>query len=90
MANEVYEPDVLRLTDENGKEFDYEILDVVEYDGEEYAVLFSTDENADDGAVILKILPAAPDEPETYVGVDENTMNAVFSLFREIHKDELA
>ena len=79
---------MLRLTDDTGAESVYELLDVISYGGEEYAVLFCPDNEAA-GAVILQILPAGEDEPETYVGVDEDTMNAVFAEFRRLHKDEL-
>ena len=33
--------------------------------------------------------PAEAGEEETYVGVDEDIMQAVFQKFRELHKDEL-
>ena len=83
-----FEPDVLRLVDDTGEETAYEILDVISYAGDEYAVLFPM-EGEDCGAVILRIIPAEQDEAETYVGVDEVTMNAVFQAFREQHRDEL-
>ena len=85
--NEAYEPDVLYLTDEDGNGSAYEILDVVEWGGDDYAVLFPLVDG--DGAVLLRIIPSEGDEPETYVGVEEDVMNAVFQKFRELHKDEL-
>ncbi len=83
-----FEPDILRLTDDTGEESAYEVLDVIEYEGEEYAILFPLAGDAY-GAVILRILPAEGDEPESYTGVDEDTMNAVFAAFRDAHKEEL-
>lgn len=85
---EAYEPELLRVTDENGVEVTYEVLDVLDWGGDEYAVLFSPADAAS-GAVIVRILPAEGDEPEGYVGVDEDTMNAVFAEFRRRHRDEL-
>ena len=79
--------ELLYLTDDNGNEVAFEVLDVVEWGGEDYAVLFPAD--GGDGAVLLRIVPAAAGEEETYVGVDEDTMQAVFQKFRELHKDEL-
>lgn len=87
--NDAYEPELFYLTDDKGLTCAYEVLDVVEYEGDEYAVLFS-EENPAAGAVILRILPADDGDPETYVGVEENTMYAVFEEFRRLHKDELA
>lgn len=86
---DAFEPDVLRLVDDNGEESAYEILDVIAYEGDDYAVLFPMQPDAF-GAVILRIIPAADDEAETYVGVDEATMNAVFAAFRAQHRDELS
>ncbi len=79
--------ELLYLTDENGNETAFEVLDVVEWGGDDYAVLFPAD--GGDGAVLLQILPAEAGEEETFVGVDEETMQAVFQKFRELHKDEL-
>ena len=86
---DTFGPDVLRLVDDAGQESAYEVLDVIDYEGEDYAVLFSTEPQAT-GAVILRIIPAAGDEEETYVGVDEETMQAVFAAFRERHCEELS
>ena len=79
--------ELLYLTDENGNETAFEVLDVVEWGGDDYAVLFPAD--GGDGAVLLQIIPAEAGEEETYVGVDEETMQAVYQKFLELHKDEL-
>lgn len=79
--------ELLYLTDDSGAEVAFEVLDVVEWSGEDYAVLFPAE--GGNGAVLLRIVPAASGEEETYVGVDEETMQAVFRKFRELHKDEL-
>lgn len=79
--------ELLYLTDDNGNEVAFEVLDVVEWSGDDYAVLFPAD--GGDGAVLLRIIPAEAGEEETYVGVDEDIMQAVFQKFRELHKDEL-
>ena len=79
--------DLLYLTDDTGTETAFEVLDVVEWGGDDYVVLFPA--VGGDGAVLLRIVPAAGDEAETYVGVDEATMQAVFQKFRKLHKEEL-
>ena len=45
---------LITLEDEEGNEVEFEFLDVVEYEGEEYIVLIENDEDADE-VVILKI-----------------------------------
>jgi len=83
-----YEPELLTLTDDTGEETAYEILDVIDWQGEDYAVLFPMAENAD-GAVILRIIPTEEDEEEMFEGVEESAMNAVFAEFRRRHREEL-
>lgn len=50
------------LTDEEGEDHEFEVLDIIEVDGSEYAILFPTEENEDadpeseeEEAIILKI-----------------------------------
>jgi uncharacterized protein YrzB (UPF0473 family) len=86
---EAYE-NVLTLTDEEGNEVDFEVLDVVPYEGCEYAVLLPVDDDSDSPeAVILELLPSADDaEEDVLQGVeDEAILDAVFSLFMERNRD---
>ena len=39
---------LITLEDEEGNEVEFEFLDIVEYDGEEYIVLIENDEDADE------------------------------------------
>ena len=77
---------IIVLNDEQGNEVQFEFLDLVELDNEEYVVLLPvTDE-----VVILKLEDTDEDsEGESYVGVeDEEILNQVFSIFKEKYKDE--
>lgn len=78
------------LNDENGNEVPFEFLDLIEYDGEEYVVLLPRDESDDAGeVVILKVDETDSEDEETYTSVeDEETLQAVFNIFREKFKDE--
>ena len=78
------------LNDEDGNEVEFELLDLVEYNGEEYVVMLPCDETADDGmVVILKLAQTADEDLESYVAVeDEQTLNAVFEIFKERFKEE--
>ena len=78
---------ILTLTDEDGKDVDFEYLDVMEYQGDEYLVLTPVDEE-ETQVVILKIEPV-DDETENYVSADEETQSAVYELFKEKYKDVL-
>lgn len=82
-----YEPEIITLEDNEGNEVEFELLDVVEYEGEEYIVLIENDEEAQD-VVILKI-ESVDDETENYVGIDdEELLTNVFETFKEKYKDE--
>ena len=80
---------IITLTDSDGNDVDYEFLDVVEYNGHEYAVVLPVAD--DDGlVVILRIEPIEGEEDaEAYIGVDdEDEAEAVFQLFKEQNADE--
>lgn len=78
MANEEFmeemedEGALITLADEEGNEVEFEFLDVVEYEGEEYIVLIENDEEADE-VVILKINPI-DDETEEYASIDDEEL----------------
>ena len=77
---------IISLEDADGNERELELLDVIEYDGESYAVLLPPDE---DEVLIMKIEPDEDPEYEMYVGVeDEDILDKVFDIFREKYKDE--
>lgn len=82
---------VIVLNDEDGNEVNFEFLDLVELDGEEYVILLPTDgEEEEPGeVVILQVEDTDSDEEESYVSVeDEEVLNKVFEMFKEKFKDE--
>ncbi len=82
---------IIVLNDENGEEVQFEFLDLIELDEEEYVVLLPVeeDEDAEGEVVILKVEDTENEEEESYVSVDdEDTLNKVFEIFKEKFKDE--
>jgi len=78
---------VLVLNDEDGNEVEFEFLDLIEYEGEEYVVLLPVEE--DNEVVILKLEEAESEDEESYVSVeDEEVLNKVFEMFKEKFEDE--
>lgn len=76
------EVSILSLTDEDGNEVEFEVVDSVDYEGAEYLVLLPMEEDAAE-AVILEVEPHA-DGTESYLSVnDADTLNAVFAIFKE-------
>ena len=82
------ESNLISLTDENGQETVFEYLDVVEYNGKEYLILMPAED--DNGEIIILEIEPVDEENENYLSVDnEQTLNAVFAIFKEKYKDIL-
>ena len=86
MANEELlneeEVSILSLTDEEGNEVEFELIDSVDFEGVEYLILLPPEEDAAE-VVILEVEPHA-DGTENYLTVDnEDVLNAVFGIFKE-------
>ena len=81
---------IIVLNDEDGNEAEFEFLDLIEYEGEEYVVLLPVEESDDAGeVVILKLEDTESEDEESYVSVDdEETLNKVFEIFKEKFKDD--
>ncbi len=79
---------LITLEDEEGNEVEFEFLDVVEYEGEEYIVLIENDEDADE-VVILKINPI-DDETEEYTSIDDDELlDKLFEIFKEKYEGDI-
>lgn len=81
---------IIILNDEEGNEAEFEFLDLIEYEGEEYVVLLPVEETEDAGeVVILKLEDTESEDEESYVSVDdEDVLNKVFEIFKEKFKDD--
>lgn len=82
---------IIVLNDEEGQEVQFEFLDLIEYEDEEYVVLLPIEETEEDSGevVILKVEDTDSEDEESYVSVDDQeTLNTVFEMFKEKFKDE--
>ena len=80
------ETSTLLLTDENGVDTEFEYLDCIEYEGDEYLVLLPMDS---DEIVILRIEPV-DEENDNYLAVEsEETLDAVYAIFKDRYQDVL-
>ena len=81
---------IITLNDEEGKEVQFEFLDLIEYNEEEYVILLPVEETEEAGeVVILKVEHTESEDEESYIGVeDEEELNAVFAIFKDKFKDE--
>lgn len=64
---------VITLTDSDGSDVDFEVLDIIPYNDHEYAVLLPVDDESDSPeAVILELLEAEEDNEEDMLqGVED-------------------
>ncbi len=77
---------IVTMTGEDGEEVNFLFLDMVEYEGKDYAIMAQiVDGEPEQEAVILEVIPAEEEDGiESYEGVeDEDILQAVFALFQE-------
>lgn len=93
--NEELEDNIVTLKDEDGNDVNFEFLDLIDYEGEEYVVLLPAEdvENEEPDEVVIlkteKVEENSDSDEETYVSVeDEDVLNAVFDIFKDKFKDE--
>ena len=81
------ESSILTLTGENGETLDFEYLDCVEYQENEYLILTPVDEPGQ--LVILQIEPV-DEENENYLAVEDDAiLDAVYEIFKTRYEDTL-
>ena len=79
---------VIELTDEDGETVQYEFLDLITYEDNDYVVLLPVDEDSDE-VVILQVEASDDEDSDNYVSVEsEEILTAVFDIFKEKFKDD--
>ncbi|MBE5812885.1 MAG: DUF1292 domain-containing protein [Clostridiales bacterium] len=77
---------IVVLTDDEGKDIEFEWLDTVEMGEEQYIVLLPIEDEEAEEVVILKM--EADEEQENFIPVeDEEELNEVYDLFKERNKE---
>ena len=85
---EMEERDVVTFTDEEGNEFELDVIEYFEYEGQEYAVLMDLGEDdADEGedtaeVYIMKIV--VDGDTEEFLPADEDKMDALVEIVEEL------
>ena len=91
MDEENLDENIIILNDDEGNEVKFEFLDLIKYEEEDYVVLLPVPDGdeEDNEVVILKLEETDSEDEESYVSVDdEETLSAVFDIFKEKFKDE--
>lgn len=79
--------EMIELTDNEGKKIQYEILDVIYRDDDEFAVMLP--EDSEDEVVIFKVIPLATEDEVEYEEVtDEELADDIFNEFIKRTEEE--
>ena len=82
---------IVILNDEEGNEVQFEFLDLIEYNEEEYVILLPVEDEISEepGEVVILKVECTSEDEESYVSAeDEEVLNNVFEIFKEKFKDE--
>ena len=83
---EMMDDNIVVLIDEEGNDVEFELIDVVEYGGADFAVLLPVEDS--DGEVVILQMVSVDDETDELVSVDdEGVLQSVFEVFKERCKD---
>ncbi|ACM60251.1 uncharacterized protein DUF1292 [Caldicellulosiruptor bescii] len=88
---DMFADNVVTLVDEEGREISFEMLDRVNYNGNDYIVLLPLEEmeKEDEEAEVVILRIEDRDGEEVYVGVeDEEELENVFEIFQSRFDDE--
>ncbi len=78
----------ITLTDDNGEDISFEVLDVIDYKEREFAVLLPF-EDTEEEVVILEVIPGEDEETDDFISVeDDEILNEVFEEFLKRCEDE--
>lgn len=75
--------EILTLYEEDGTEVNFKVLDLLEYEGEEYVVLYPADGGEDEPVHILRVTSEDMDNGEQqYEGIaDEELIETLYQMF---------
>lgn len=89
--SEEYGNDFITIIDDDGNEFELELLDTMDYNGKTYAAFLPTDISEDDpdyGVIILRIVPDDNGD-ELFESIDDDAeLDDVFDKFKVLLFDE--
>ena len=90
MADE-YGSDFITITDEDGTEYELEVLTTVEYNGESYLAVIPAGEDDEEPSMEISILKSTEEDGEPFLCAveDEAELQAVYNLIMDsIYEEE--
>ena len=89
--SEEYGNDLVTIIDDEGNEFELELLDTIDYNGESFAAFLPTDMDEDDPDYGLIILSVVNDEngDELFESIDDDDkLQQVYEMFMTVFEAE--
>ena len=86
-----YGSDFISITDEDGKEYELEVLAELEYEGSKYLALVPAEDSAEDEDLEVSILKAVEENGEEILVTidDDNELESVYNALMDlIYEDE--
>ena len=92
LTEDFEDTDIITLTDENGKEAPFELVDIIGFEEKKYAVFIpyaETEEEVEDSYEMLILeLIEGEEEDELLSVTDERVLTEVYELFKDMHEDD--
>ena len=85
-CDEFDDENLIILSDEDGEQVVFELLDTIEYEGEYYIVLYPVEEDEAEDVIILHV-HMDENEEEVYDSVPDELVLTLFEIFKERNKD---
>ena len=87
---DAYGSDVITITDDDGKDYELEVLSTLEYNGETYLAVVPAEESQDELELEVSILKSVEEDGEPYLCAieDEAELEAVYSLMMDALYEE--
>ncbi len=79
---------LIETIDEDGNVINFELLDIIEYEGKEYGLLLPKDDQEDENEVVLMRLSKEGEEYIFEVIEDDNEFNTVVEYIDSLEEDE--
>ena len=82
---DAYGSDFITITDDDGKDYELEVLSTLEYNGETYLAVVPVEESQDELELEVSILKSVEEDGEPYLCAieDEAELEAVYSLLMD-------
>lgn len=87
---DAYGSDFITITDDDGKDYELEVLSTLEYNGETYLAVVPAEESQDELELEVSILKSVEEDGEPYLCAieDEAELEAVYSLMMDALYEE--